>query len=629
MPNMTWQFGLNDTKEVEGPNDAGIAHFTDNRSKNLIRETIQNSLDARAGESSVKVEFTFLDLAKVTFDAARLSEILGYAIDSPHNDDSGREQFRKGKKFLDYHQEIITLCIKDSNTTGAEDVPREGRAPSKWGALTKGTGSPQKEQKDAAGSFGLGKHSAFAVTDLRTVLYSSTWRDNSRVHHRFIGKAILVSHEDDEKKLRRRIGYLSGPDYEPLKDGSVPSRFKLAQPGTAIYIPGFQLGEQGQPGWQSESVRTAIENYFHAIIHRNLILNFGGKEVDASNIDQLYTTQVYDDRAAKTVNFIRVSQLEPVARQKFDGIGEVVLRMLVHEDTKSKAREIALVRDSGMLITDRPNDMALRLGRIPPAWGGFTAVIECKSEPGQSSFVRDSESPKHDRLSIDYIEDPARKRQARVALQEVGAWVRQRIEDLAGPPDSSPDDVLDEFSSFLGVPDESKEADPDKPTDVVITGLKQASNPGGGAGLFAGDSGARRRNRKRNGGGKGSGGDGTGGRGGGSGNSGSNGGQRRTRVGGVRVRPAGGGATHSLVVTFTNPESPLRNVEIVSVGEDGAESHINILEARSGGQPISLTSGVMNELPKQEGERYRLEVRTIEPISSKTFRLVQRNQESP
>ena len=628
MPGMTWQFGLNDTKDVEGHNDSGIAHFTDNRSKNLIRETIQNSLDARAGADPVKVEFTFLDLTKPTFDGARLSQVLGYAIKSTHNDEGGREQFSKGKEFLDYNQEIITLCIRDSNTTGAEDVPREGGAPSKWQALTKGTGSPQKEQKDAAGSFGLGKHAAFAVTDLRTVLYSSTWKDESRIHHRFIGKAILVSHEDGDAKLRRRIGYLSGPEYEPLRDGQVPSKFRLRHPGTAIYIPGFQLGDSGRPGWQTESIGTAIENYFHAIIHGNLVIAFGEREVNASNVGHLYTTRTYGDRASRTVNFIKVSQMSPAAKQKFEGIGEVALRVMVHEDPKSKAREIALVRDSGMLITDRANDMALRLGRIPPSWGGFTAIIECKSDPGQSSFVRDSESPKHDRLSVDYIEDLARKRKARAALQEVGVWVRQRIEELAGPPESSTDDVLDEFSSFLGVPDETKEANPDKPADVVITGLKQANNPGGGAGLFAGDLGARRRNRRRSNRDNREGGEESGGRGGGSGNRGNSGGQRRTRVGGVRVRPAGGGATHSLVVTFSNPGAPLRNVELVSVGEDGAESHINVLEARSGSESIAVSSGVMRELPKQDGERYRLEVRTIEPIGSKTFRLVQRNQES-
>ena len=47
MPKMTWQFPPNDAGEIEGPNDPGIAHFTDHRDVNLIRESIQNSLDAR------------------------------------------------------------------------------------------------------------------------------------------------------------------------------------------------------------------------------------------------------------------------------------------------------------------------------------------------------------------------------------------------------------------------------------------------------------------------------------------------------------------------------------------------------------------------------------------------------
>ena len=525
---------------------------------------------------------------------------------------------------MDYNQEYITLCIKDSNTTGAQDMPREGGIPSKWHALTKGTGSPQKEQKDAAGSFGLGKHSAFAVTDLRTVLYSTTWQDDNRIYHRFIGKAILVSHEDGEQDLRRRIGYLSGPEYEPLKDGDVPNSFRLRQPGTAIYIPGFKLGNNGLPGWATESIGTAIENYFHAVVHGNLVISFGDREVNATNIGQLYTTRTQGPQASKTVNFIQVSQMRPVSSRRFDGIGEVALRVLVHEDPTSKVREIALVRDSGMLITDRPPDMALRLGRFPPSWNGFTAIIECKSEPDQSSYVRDAESPKHDSLSVDYIDDPDRRRRARAALQEVGGWIRQQIEALAGPKETNPDDVLDEFAPYFGVPDESKEVDPEKPAAVVITDLKQSNNPGGGAGLFAEDSGSRRRNRRRNGG-KNGGGNDPGGRGGGRGNTGTTGRPRRTRVGRVRVRPAGGGATHSLVVTFDNPGSDLHNVELVSVGEDGAESRVNILAARASGQSVEIKGGFIDSLPKQDGERYRVEVRTIEPITGKTFRLVQSN----
>ena len=47
MSNLTCQFPRNDSNETEGPNDGGITHFTANRSANVIRESIQNSLDAR------------------------------------------------------------------------------------------------------------------------------------------------------------------------------------------------------------------------------------------------------------------------------------------------------------------------------------------------------------------------------------------------------------------------------------------------------------------------------------------------------------------------------------------------------------------------------------------------------
>ena len=463
---------------------------------------------------------------------------------------------------------------------------------------------------------------------MRTVLYSTTYLSDNRLHYRFIGKAILVSHRDGDSNERRRTGYLSASNYQPLSGNDVPNLFRVKQPGTAIYIPGFNLREQGRPGWASESIKTAVDNFFHAIVHGNLIVHIGEKEVNASNISELYTTQVYGQTAAKTAHFIKVSQSEPVCRKDFQGIGSVALRIWVHDDPKSKAREIALVRDSGMLITDNTRSMGLRLTGISPSWRGFTVIIECKSEQGQSSCIRDSESPKHDRLSVDYIQDPQRKRQARAALQELGSWVRQQLEECAGPPETPTDDVLDEFAHYLGVPDESKEGDPDKPASVVITALQQANNPGGGAGLFTGDSGARRRNRNRREGQNGGGGSESGGRDGGQGNTGNIGKQRRARVSRVRVRPAGGGATHSLVVTFNNPGEGVRNVELVSVGEDGAESRLNISEARANGEPVDLSNGIISILPKQEGERYRLDIRTIEPIGGKTFRLVNNNQEN-
>ena len=618
MPKMTWQFPPNDAGEIEGPNDPGISHFTDHRDTNLIRESIQNSLDARAGNEPVRVEFSLEDLPVSDFEGNQLRNILDRAINSPHNDDKGKAQFTNGKWLLNDNRQLLTLCIKDSNTTGAQDVPRPGRAPSKWEALTKGSGSPVKEQKDAAGSFGLGKHSAFAVTDLRTVLYSTSWRDDNRMNLRFIGKAILVSHTGSDGKPKRRTGYLSAESYAPLTDNDVPRSFGLRQPGTAIYIPGYRLpNNQGRPGWQRDCIATAVDNYFHAIVKGNLTVKVGDDEVNADNIGRQYHGQL-----SRTANFISVSKMKPAATEYFAGIGNVSLRIWVHDDTKSKVREIALVRDSGMMITARPADMSLGLGRIPPLWRGFTAVIECISESGESSYIRDSESPKHDKLSVDYIDDAERRRQARAALQEMGQWVRGQIESVAGLHVPESDDYVDELAKYLPIyDDDGKPGDMDKPATVSITAPRQSRNPGGGAGLLAGEHGGRRGRRRGNGtGGSG----GSGGRGGGGGNTGTGRRPPRSPVSGIRVQPVRG-ETHSVVATFDNPGQALSEVQLVAVGEDGAQYPLHIRQASSGGAPVEVSNGVISRLPNTDDARYQLVISTNEPVDSKTFRLVGRS----
>ena len=61
--NPSWIFGNFDTREVEGPNNGGIANFTDDRTVGLVREVIQNSIDARGPIAEpVKVSFRVQEL---------------------------------------------------------------------------------------------------------------------------------------------------------------------------------------------------------------------------------------------------------------------------------------------------------------------------------------------------------------------------------------------------------------------------------------------------------------------------------------------------------------------------------------------------------------------------------------
>ena len=171
-----WAFAPNEMREVEGPNNAGISAFTSDRAGSLVRELLQNSMDAREDQSKpVIVSFTLESLSADGLDLDGLRLSLEAAIDSDDNDERHQKQFRRGLRVLKdaiRNRAIPALVITDSNTTGAPDADAGGN---KWRSLTKSQGKSEKDARDAGGSFGIGKHATFAASDLRTVLYSTAW----------------------------------------------------------------------------------------------------------------------------------------------------------------------------------------------------------------------------------------------------------------------------------------------------------------------------------------------------------------------------------------------------------------------------------------------------------------------
>ena len=447
---------------------------------------------------------------------------------------------------------------------------------------------------------------------------------------RFIGKTILVSHVDDERTQRHSKGYLtSDPDkYESTRnEHDIPQVFRLTQPGTGVFIPGYEVGKQGMAAWRQSVIDTAIESYFHSIIQNKLALSVDGHEIDTENI-----AGQYQGKGQRTRNFIALSQSQPDHRTHIQGIGNVNLRINAHEDPTSKAREIALVRDAGMMITDQIRNMRINLGRIPPQWRGFTAIIECVSDENQSSFIRQSESPRHDELSIDYVADADQKEAAANALRNLGSWVRQNIEFASAPPQTEADEEINELVPYLSIPDEDLDANKSghynasPPQRMDITPPIQSKSPSGGAGATPGEQGRRRRSRKRTNK-TNSGGSEPGSRGGGQGTTGTGNRARPVAIRNARVRPSSPEATHSMLISFDNPNRDAHNIQLKTVGEDGAEYPIGIREAKVDGEPIKAVNDTLTFLPKREGDRYTVEISTREPIIGKTFRLAQQQRQ--
>jgi len=163
------------------------------------------------------VQIAVVDLQTNRIDGKGLAKTLERCIQSKYNDDDGREQFQRALELLS-HESIPTLEITDSETTGASDDDCSQVTP--WEGLTTTVGHSAHKGGSTLGSFGLGKHAAFAVTPLRTVLYSTCYQTDP-AKRRFIGRSILVTHFDEEGRQLSPDGFL-GDGADALVDNDIP-----------------------------------------------------------------------------------------------------------------------------------------------------------------------------------------------------------------------------------------------------------------------------------------------------------------------------------------------------------------------------------------------------------------------
>lgn len=96
-PNLKWKFDKNRVGEPEGPQHPGMTNFAGDRATAIIREAIQNSLDAKdpGKEGPVVVSFQRRMLNKSLLAADSLRQRLQYAVKSDDNADEYRSTFEQ------------------------------------------------------------------------------------------------------------------------------------------------------------------------------------------------------------------------------------------------------------------------------------------------------------------------------------------------------------------------------------------------------------------------------------------------------------------------------------------------------------------------------------------------------
>ena len=167
-----WRFPRGDWGEIKGINDAGVETFNSNTLRSLVRESLQNSLDASRG-GKVTVEF---EEFTIPFDAIPDADGLRTALELCRT--QGGDQSETATRFFDNalsavnSEAIRVMRVSDYGTTGLRgaDTCSQG---TDWSKLIKESGSSGKHGT-SGGSFGIGKYSAFACSSMRTVFFSSS-----------------------------------------------------------------------------------------------------------------------------------------------------------------------------------------------------------------------------------------------------------------------------------------------------------------------------------------------------------------------------------------------------------------------------------------------------------------------
>lgn len=274
--------GEEETEEVYGRTDS------------LVREAIQNSLDARIDDRPAEVRFA-LSQPEAAVPPDRLAPYLEGL--TRHMQALGNEVLRE-----EPFPPMTWLAIEDFNTRGLTGDPARSSDPDAhpereafyW--FWRNVGRSGKSGTDR-GRWGLGK-TVFPATSRINALFGLTVRYDDR-RALLMGQAVTKSHDLDGRSYEPEAFFHAcesgSPVQMPVEDEVVIRRFirdfrlrrTLDQPGLSVVVP------YPFPTLKAiELLRSVIVHYFVAILRGELIVRIEGpgipeRVIDASTIREL------------------------------------------------------------------------------------------------------------------------------------------------------------------------------------------------------------------------------------------------------------------------------------------------------------------------------------------------------
>ena len=460
--NENWFFPVADFGTKQGLNDTGVETFLDNPLESLVRETIQNSLDARPHNSTlpvvVKFDFFDKDINSVPGIESLKNGYIPAALTSWSGDSKEYAYLKTMRDALNGESAVKILRIADYNTTGLDER--------NWDALITETGVSSKSNNQAAGSKGIGKNAPFASSQFRMVMYSTKTTE----YERSIGVMVGVSYKEGDDGVSQARAYLGSSH-----NNSYAHQYSFHRDRNDVGTDVFVVGVKRE---YSESQGIIVLNVLE---HFMLSIHNGTLEVQVDNdsitkeslpdfIEELSLAgDEHNDRLSQVKNYYNVLNNEYtqviyldqnlVDRYSFIHTKQDASFLLLNTDTLASTNRVLMARRSGMRIKVQQ----FRAGVL------FAGVFQAVG-PDLNAFLRSLESAEHNDWTAERADGESEQLTARAFLRDLTNYLRGHIIAML---DNSEEEAIDAYGLAELLPDEDslESSAADKTTGSITTAL--------------------------------------------------------------------------------------------------------------------------------------------------------------
>lgn len=414
-----WHFAPSTGGIDQGPNEAMIELFKKEPYESLVREAIQNSLDAVYDiEKPVHVVFSWKRLTEDNCPGLFSIREHFQACIKFWDNQAAKDKFLPKIRYINENAKGGMFCLEvsDSNTSGMDYKPNDRACP--FYSFVRSAGNSSKAMNSAGGSYGFGKAAYYNVSKISTVLVSTQTQEGNNY---FEGVSSICTHEYDGVK-RTHVGYYDNNDGQPVTDKEqIPQRFTRDQAGTSVFIAGVDQNE----GYD-EIITAVLTHFWLSIMEGKLTVSIKRNnegliwseeealEINKDSLDGLiykYFTEEQDNIRGhsnprpyyEAVRDVETDKSHILIKDYLHHLGTV--RFYVKCD-KRAADRISYMRSPRMLVCNKTNSTGY----------GFYGVFICDDEKG-NAILRNTENPSHSEWDWKNCQ-PSKRQEGKDALNE-------------------------------------------------------------------------------------------------------------------------------------------------------------------------------------------------------------------